>query len=158
MTFAGWVPHARTIEFYQQADIFCFPSLREFGGAVVLEAMGNGLPCLVVDHGGIGEYVTAQSGVKIAPIAREYIVRLLSVHIERLAVNPLLRDEMGRCAIARAREYAWAVKAQKIVSLYEQVTGLSSPTKTVAGEDSPNHSSAYSGSAYSVHAGELQRL
>ncbi|MGF1491489.1 MAG: glycosyltransferase family 4 protein, partial [Microcoleaceae cyanobacterium] len=42
--FTGFVPQATVSQYYGAADIFCFPSIREFGGAVVLEAMAHGLP------------------------------------------------------------------------------------------------------------------
>ena len=62
---------------FSKSDIFCFPSIREFGGAVVLEAMACGLPCIVVNNGGIGEYVTDETGFKIEPISRDYIIKEL---------------------------------------------------------------------------------
>ena len=72
--FTGWIPQQETVNYYREADVFCFPSIREFGGAVVMEAMACGLPCIVVDYGGIGEYVTEEAGFKIEPRSREYLV------------------------------------------------------------------------------------
>ncbi len=43
VSFAGWVNQQETLDYYRKADIFCFPSIREFGGAVVIEAMACGL-------------------------------------------------------------------------------------------------------------------
>ena len=117
--FAGWIAHTKTTQFYRKADIFCFPSLREFGGAVVLEAMAHGLPCIVVNHGGIGEYVTDDTGFRIEPVSRTGIVRALAEKIVLLANNPALHDRMSRCAVARARMFAWEAKAQRIVVLYQ---------------------------------------
>lgn len=51
VSFTGWIKQEETVEYYKQADIFCFPSIREFGGAVVLEAMACGLPCIVANNG-----------------------------------------------------------------------------------------------------------
>ena len=42
MTFTGWVERADALKHLAQADVFVFPSLREFGGAVVFEALGLG--------------------------------------------------------------------------------------------------------------------
>jgi len=125
--FVGWVAHAETIEFYRQADIFCFPSLREFGGAVVLEAMAHGLPCIVVNHGGIGEYVTDETGFRIEPRSRAFIVRSLVEKIEQLASDPVLYRQMSERAVARAREFTWDVKAKKIVALYHETILQRSP-------------------------------
>ena len=117
--FTGWVSHAETIDFYRQADIFCFPSLREFGGAVVLEAMAHGLPCIVVNHGGVGEYVTEKTGFRIEPISRAFIVRQITEKIEQLVDNPVLHEQMSYCAVERAREFTWTAKAKRIVALYQ---------------------------------------
>ena len=121
INFVGWVQQGETLDYYRAADIFCFPSVREFGGAVVLEAMGNGLPCIVVNNGGIGEYVNADTGFSIDPHSRDFVVQQLIASIEQLVEDPDLRQRMGREAIARAKSFAWDVKAQKVLSVYNHV-------------------------------------
>lgn len=119
--FPGWVAQRQTRKFYAAADIFCFPSVREFGGAVVLEAMASGLPCIVVDHGGIAEYVTPACGVKIPPRSREYLVAQLGHHIAHLWEDRELRLKLGQQARERAREFAWEAKAHHVVATYEKI-------------------------------------
>lgn len=119
--FTGWVPQENTLEYYREADVFCFPSVREFGGAVVLEALASGLPCIVVENGGIGEYVTDATGFKIPPRSREFVVQELTRHITKLVQDVSLRQSMGRNAIQRAKEFTWENKAEKIVDIYKKV-------------------------------------
>jgi len=119
--FVGWVEQQQTKEYYAQADLFCFPSIREFGGAVVLEAMASGLPCLVADHGGIAEYVTPDCGVKIAPLNREYLVVRLAEQIEALCRERDRRLAMGAKARERARQFAWEAKARQVAAIYETI-------------------------------------
>jgi len=121
VSFMGWVAQSQTREFYAAADIFCFPSIREFGGAVVLEAMASGLPCIVADHGGIAEYVTSDCGFKIPPRNREYLVTQLARHIAQLCEDRDLRLTLGRQARERAREFAWEAKARHVVATYEKI-------------------------------------
>lgn len=125
--FTGWLSQPETFQFYKTADIFCFPSVREFGGAVVLEAMASGLPCIVVNNGGIGEYVTEKTGFKIEPISRKYVVQQLAEKIEFLLENEDIRLKMSESAIIRAREFTWPNKAQKILHLYHQAVNCYSP-------------------------------
>lgn len=113
--FTGYVEQWQTLEYYQNSDVFCFPSVREFGGAVVLEAMANALPCIVVDNGGIGEYVTEKTGFKISPISREFVVNKMSVYIAQLVNDHLLRQDMAYNSLQRAREFTWDTKTRKIV-------------------------------------------
>jgi len=117
--FTGWVKQQDTLQYYREADVFCFPSIREFGGAVVLEAMACGLPCIVVNNGGIGEYVTEESGFKIEPFSREYITQELTNKIKILVEDKKLRERMTANSIQRAREFEWNHKAEMIVEIYE---------------------------------------
>lgn len=119
--FVGWVAQKETLQYYQNADVFCFPSVREFGGAVALEAMASGLPCIVVDHAGLGEYVTSSTGCKIEPVSREYVIEKLIENIQLLHDNESLRYKMAQNAVERVREFEWRAKAQQMVRIYEDV-------------------------------------
>jgi len=119
--FTGWVNQQETLEYYRKADIFCFPSIREFGGAVVLEAMACRLPCIVANNGGIGEYVTEETGFKIEPVSREYLTQELTNKIKILVENEKLRESMSVKSVERAKEFEWEHKAKKIVELYDKM-------------------------------------
>lgn len=123
VSFAGWVNQQETPDYYRKADIFCFPSIREFGGAVVIEAMACGLPCIVANNGGIGEYVTEETGFKIEPISREYLTQELTNKIKILVEDDKLRESMSAKSIERAKEFEWDNKAAKIVDIYEKMLG-----------------------------------
>ena len=124
--FTGYVEQYQTLEYYQNSDVFCFPSVREFGGAVVLEAMANALPCIVVDNGGIGEYVTEKTGFKISPISKEFVVEKLAIHIAQLVEDDGMRHDMSYEALQRAKEFTWDVKTRKIVDTYSEVLEMKS--------------------------------
>ena len=120
VSFTGWIKQSETVNYYKEADIFCFPSIREFGGAVVLEAMACGLPCIVANNGGIGEYVTPETGFSIEPKSREYLVETLTEKITTLIENKALLEEMSAKCYERVQEFEWNIKAKKIVDIYEQ--------------------------------------
>lgn len=118
--FKGWVPHAEVPDQYGMADLFCFPSVREFGGAVVMEAMASGVPCIVVDNGGIGEYVTEKSGVKITPKGRDYVISKLQEKITELAHDRKLLQKMVVEAKERAKEFSWSNKSKRLAQIYDE--------------------------------------
>lgn len=118
VTFAGWVSPDQIRTYYQESDVFCFPSIREFGGAVVMEAMAAGLPCIVANNGGIGEYVTEATGFRLEPTSREALTTELASKIEEIVLNPTLRAQMSAAAIDRAKTFTWSAKAQQVVELY----------------------------------------
>lgn len=65
----GWVPHERLQERLAEAALLTFPSIREFGGAAVMEAMLLGLVPVVADYGGPSEIVEDGKGFRV-PLAR----------------------------------------------------------------------------------------
>jgi glycosyltransferase involved in cell wall biosynthesis len=121
ITFTGWVDQAETARYYKKSDVFCFPSVREFGGAVALEAMASGLPCIVADHAGLSEYVTEETGFKIKPVSREYLVNELAEKILILFENRKLINRMAKKAIERVKEFEWGAKADRMIEIYEEM-------------------------------------
>ncbi len=61
----GWKSQAEVATLMREADIFAFPSIRELGAGVVIEAMACGLPCVVVDYGGPGGLISEGRGIKV---------------------------------------------------------------------------------------------
>ncbi len=70
---------------FQQADVLVFPSLREFGGAVIFEALGLGAVPVVADFGGPGDIVTPQVGYKIGLVNEGDLILKLESILKRLA-------------------------------------------------------------------------
>ena len=60
--FVGWVSAEEGAERLRSADVFVFPSLREVGGIVLLEAMAVGLPVITTKWGGPAIHVTDETG------------------------------------------------------------------------------------------------
>lgn len=121
---AGWVEHARVQDFLADADLFTFPSIREFGGAVALEAMAVGLVPLVINYGGLGELVTEKTGYLVPMGTRPQIVERLRSLLTRLCENPGEIDAKSPAALRRAHEqFTWPAKARQIVQVYDWVLG-----------------------------------
>ena len=119
--FLGLVPHAETNKYYDSADIFALPSIRECGGAVVLEAMARGLPVVATAWGGPMDYITAESGFLVEPKSKEYMVAQFSAIIDQLAQAPELRYRVGQAAINRIKEhFLWDKKIQEVVDVYQR--------------------------------------
>lgn len=125
--FTGWVKQERTRRYYANADLFCFPSIREFGGAVALEAMSSGLPCIVPDYAGLGEYVTPETGFKISPRSRNHLIEQFAEKISFLMTHPERLRQMSRHAIHRVASYGWDQKADAMVAIYKQLINRKMP-------------------------------
>jgi glycosyltransferase involved in cell wall biosynthesis len=123
--FVGWVEHTKLQDHFQRAQAFVFPSLREFGGGVVVEAMGSGLPPIVVNYGGPGELVTDQCGIRLPMAPREQLVSRLSESMESLLHDPDRCQRMSLEGIDWVRRsFTWPQKAAQIVAIYRDLLGL----------------------------------
>ena len=120
----GWKDQAEVGELMRSSDVFAFPSIRELGAGVVVEAMACGLPCVVVDYGGPGGLISHTIGVKVKLGAKAWLEREFARELEQLALAPDRRAELGRAAARRALiEYGWDAKARKLLRVYEWVLG-----------------------------------
>jgi glycosyltransferase involved in cell wall biosynthesis len=107
-----------------RAHVLGLPSVREFGGGVVLEAMALGVVPLVVDYGGPAELVTARTGLKVPLGTRAEIVAGLREHLEELCAKPERVAALGRAASHRIeRHFTWEAKARQVLEVYRWVLG-----------------------------------
>ena len=124
VVFLGLVSHAETNHYYDQADIFVLPSIRECGGAVVLEAMSRGLPVIATAWGGPMDYITSETGFLVEPKSREYMVEQFSHTIDTLASDPQLRYQLGQASIDRIKQqFMWDKKTQEVITIYQKAVG-----------------------------------
>jgi len=119
-----WLPRREVLANMRSSDVFLFPSFRDGGGAVVVEAMGSGIPVVVLDSGGPGAHVCEAWGIKVAPVSRESVVRGMTVALETLCSDPALRRRLGEAGRKRALEfYAWDRLGERVLEIYEYAVG-----------------------------------
>lgn len=127
VNFAGLVPQAKLQEKLIAADVFAFPSIREFGGAVVMESMMVGLVPIVVDYGGPGEMVNALTGFKVPLSDRDGIVRGYRDIFQKLINSPETIDRLGKQAREHAlKQFTWKLRGEQTLEVYKWVLGRKS--------------------------------
>lgn len=119
----GWVPHAQLQERLRQSSVFLFPSMREFGGAVVMEAMALGLVPIVVDYGGPSEVVSDDTGYRVPLGDVEHIVTSMRNVVSQLCTaSPEALAQMGARARQRIEQnFSIEAKASKTQRIYNWV-------------------------------------
>ncbi|MCA9274097.1 MAG: glycosyltransferase family 4 protein [Phycisphaerales bacterium] len=121
---AGWVDQKEVGNLLRSADVFVFPSIRELGAGVVVEAMAAGLPSVVVDYGGPGGLITDECGRKVQLGTKEQIAQAMRIHLDQLAHDKDLRENLGAAARKRVEDHlTWQAKARQTLDVYEWVTG-----------------------------------
>jgi glycogen(starch) synthase len=119
--FHGWLPNEAVQDVLSSCQILPFPSIREFGGGVVLEAMALGVVPIVVDYAGPGELVCDDVGIKIPLGSREEIIEALRGVLKDLTGDKAKLKGMSLNGLQKIRdEFTWEAKAGKIKTLYEQ--------------------------------------
>jgi glycosyltransferase involved in cell wall biosynthesis len=113
VTFHGWLTRAEVLNCLQSADVLVFPSVRDFGGGVVFEALAAGAVPVVVDFGGPGDTVHPNVGYKVPMSNESDMVSQIEKVLVDLAGD---RDHLNRLrqqGITYAREcLTWDAKAQ----------------------------------------------
>ena len=105
-------------------DVFLFTSLRDGGGAVVVEAMAAGKPVVCLDLGGPALHVTQGCGIKVPADNPDQSVNDLAQALESLYDNRDLRCRMAESARRRANGiYHWDRLGERLNDIYRQALG-----------------------------------
>lgn len=123
----NWLPSTELVKFYQQADIFLYPSIPEQGweeqfGFSMAEASACGLPIIATKIGSINEVVVdRQTGLLIEP---NNLAALKSAMAE-LIEDANLRKNLG----AQGRQYilanySYQKVAEKFANFFRQIKNL----------------------------------
>ena len=120
--FTGWVTQAEVVRLLIHHDLLIQPSLREFGGGAVLEAMACGTVPLIVNYGGPAELVAEGCGIKVPMAARDTLRESLSKAVSQIACNREKFLAMSQNARNHVEtNLTWQAKAAWFVELYRNV-------------------------------------
>ncbi len=109
-------------EAMRRCDAFVFPSIRELGAGVVVEAMACGALCIVTDYGAPGDLVGQDRGLSVPLQPMEGLVPAYGAAMERCLDN---RGAAAQLAAAGGdyawSNYTWDAKAQRTREVYDAV-------------------------------------
>lgn len=124
VTLHGRTDQAGVANWMRNCDAFVFPSIRELGAGVVIEAMASGMDCLVTNYGAPGALVAEGRGVAVPMAPREALVDGLA-----RAMLGAAADRAGMAARAdaarafAAQGFTWDAKAARTLQVYDAVLG-----------------------------------
>ena len=120
--FKGTLPLTEVAAEMRRAHVFCLPSVRESGGAVVLEAMAASLPVIAVNYGGPAEIMNQEIGFPLSCNGRDELIDELSRALGDIVRDPEMWKKKGLAGRRRAEQlYGWDAKVNEAVALYGRI-------------------------------------
>ena len=122
VSFCGMLSHAEAMQRLRSADVLVFPSVREFGGGVVFEALALGVVPLVADFGGPGDTVCPEVGYKVSLTNESDVVSQMEKILAEFVNRRDLLDRLRQQGMSYAREsLTWDAKAQIVTRIMDWV-------------------------------------
>jgi glycosyltransferase involved in cell wall biosynthesis len=117
-----WLPRNEVLKAMRSSDVFLFPSFRDGGGAVVVEAMASGLPVICLGSGGPGSHVRAEWGIKVSPSDPDRVALEMGRALKTLHDDEGFRAALGEAARKRAAEYyLWDALGERLHEIYRSI-------------------------------------
>ena len=120
--FRGRVPFAQVQAEFAAAEVFCFTSLRDTSGNVVLEALAAGVPVVCFDHQGARDMVSESCGVKVPVSSPARAVEDWARTLRELAGDPERLLRLSEGASAQARRFLWERNGDRVNALYRELS------------------------------------
>lgn len=116
------LPREEVRQAYQEHDVMLFTSLRETGGAQLLEAMAMGLPIITLNLHGPGILVPDAAGLKVEVHDPQQVVRDAARALEQFAnLSPEGRTRMSEAGWHFAQQQRSSARAEKLHGIYDQI-------------------------------------
>lgn len=121
VNFHGWMALDKAADLIHDCDVYMVPAIRDCGGCAMLEAMAIGMPVIVANWAGPGQYADSACGILVDLPSRDEFVNGLAEAMVRLAESPELRETMGEASKQRVRSnyLDWDSKVDHLVEIFE---------------------------------------
>jgi len=122
VSFCGMLAHEQAMQKLRSADVLVFPSVREFGGGVVFEALAVGTVPVVADYGGPGDIIHPEIGYKVPLTTESDMACQIEKILTELVQNRNRLDVLKKQGMLYAREnLTWDAKAQTVTQIMHWV-------------------------------------
>lgn len=120
--FEGQRSQAELADMMRKFDAFLFPSIRELGAGVVIEAMACGMTCIVAKYGAPGHLAGNGRGLTMEIEPLDDFVKAYQEAIVRCVVEPAWAGEVAAAGQAYAHElFTWDRKASETMVYYRDL-------------------------------------
>ncbi len=120
----GTVTDAELAAWYQAADAFLFPSVKEGWGLVAMEALAAGLPLIASDIPVFREYLEPDVTALLVPPGD---VAALALAMHRLVDDSTTRVRLASAGREMVQRFTWAATAAQQQLMYERIAAQAQP-------------------------------
>jgi glycosyltransferase involved in cell wall biosynthesis len=115
--WAGWLSKGEVQRRYADFDVLFYPSLRDSGGFVVLEALEAGLPVVCFQLGGPGVMVDASAGEAVAALPDvDQTVTAFAAAVLRVLARTHTEPGLAQACADRARNFSWPALCDRVLA------------------------------------------
>jgi glycosyltransferase involved in cell wall biosynthesis len=116
--FTGLIPYTQVNQYYKEADVFIYTSLRDSFPSQILEAQCMMLPVITLSLHGQDLMVKNENGIKCSIGNPEKTVDELAQAITFMLINHELRIFKGAEAFKHAQKQTWSSKIDNVCNQY----------------------------------------
>jgi glycosyltransferase involved in cell wall biosynthesis len=117
--FEGLVPHYLMPRYYQDCDIFCFPTLGEPFGKALIEAMACQKPVISSNVGGPAEIIeNEKNGLLVSPADPESLASKITELLDDEKKTKQIAENARKTAVEK---YSWTKIAEKYHTMYSAI-------------------------------------
>ncbi|MGY6631136.1 MAG: glycosyltransferase family 4 protein [Wenzhouxiangella sp.] len=120
--FTGALDRRQVAAALSDCHLLCLPSVRESGGAVLLEAMASARPVVALGHGGPAELVDEQVGRAIPLYNPAQVIDALSETFKSVIEDPEAWQQRGQNGLKRVHQrWTWTAKLNQAEAHYQSL-------------------------------------
>ena len=115
----GRVERNRVFELINDAHLNVITSLYDANTTVIWEAMSMGVPTMSLDHCGMHDIITGETGIKIPIRSYKQVVCGICEKLKMMIDNPELRRTMADAVVENRTQYTWKYRTQFFEQVYD---------------------------------------
>ncbi len=116
LVLPGVIPDQDLPVLYRGADVFCFPSVKEGWGLVVLEAIAAGLPVITANQPPFTEFLSPNQALLVPPESVEQLAVAMLTASDLTRASTLIQNSQSILA-----QYTWLRSAQLHLQAYKRL-------------------------------------
>lgn len=115
----GNVKRERVFSLLNKSHLNVITSLHDANTTVLWEAMSMGVPTMSLDHCGMHDIITGETGIKIPIRSYKQVVCDICEKLQMMIDNPKLRRTMADAVIENRNQYTWKYRTQFFEKVYD---------------------------------------